>query len=326
MTSQVAAARPAKVLPGSAALALALLAGIASAAQSTINADLGERVGSAAMGAVVNNLGGSAVILIGLLVMPSMRAGLVALREARLPWWAYLGGLGGAGFVLAAAYVVPVLGVAVFTIAQVTGNNVGGLGVDRAALGPVGRLPLTGPRVAGALLGVAAVALAQFGRPVGDLAFGVALLAVAGGLAVALQAALNGRVSAAAGAEAGLALNFAVGTPALLAVAGALGAFTGLGSISWPRDWYLYIGGAFGVFIVVALLFSVQSVGVLRAGLAIVAGQLGGALLLDIALPGGAGASLPVLAGALLTVLAVVVSGRAGRVGVAPTTDGRLDL
>ncbi|HEX5596435.1 MAG TPA: DMT family transporter, partial [Micromonosporaceae bacterium] len=130
MTAQVAGVRPVKVLPGAAALALAAAAGVASAGQSMVNAGLGERVGSAAMGAVVNNLGGSAIVLGGLLVMPSMRAGLAAVRTARLPWWVYLGALGGAGFVLVAAYVVPVLGVAAFTIAQLTGNNVGGLGVD----------------------------------------------------------------------------------------------------------------------------------------------------------------------------------------------------
>ncbi|HEX5595157.1 MAG TPA: DMT family transporter [Micromonosporaceae bacterium] len=324
MTVQVVGVRPVKVLPGAVALVLAAVAGVASAAQSMVNAGLGERVGSAAMGAVVNNLGGSAIILVGLLVMPSMRAGLAALRTARLPWWVYLGALGGAGFVLVAAYVVPVLGVAAFTIAQVTGNNVGGLGVDRAGLGPLGRLALTGPRVAGALLGVAAVALAQLGRSIGELALGMVLLAVVGGVAVALQAALNGRVSAAVGAGAGVAINFAIGTPVLLAVAAAVGAFAKLGSTGWPSEWYLYIGGLFGVCIVAVLLVSVPSVGVLRTGLAMVAGQLGGALLLDTLLPGGPGASLPVLAGALLTLLAVVVSGRSGRSEAAPAADGRL--
>lgn len=313
-----------RALPGWVALALATAGGIASAVQSVVNAELGERVGSAAMGAVVNNLGGMAVVLVGLLAMPSIRVDLAALRGCGLPWWTYLGGLGGAGFVLAATYVVPALGVAVFTIAQVAGNSFGGLGVDRAGLGPVGRLPLTGPRVAGALLGVGAVALAQLGRPMGELTVGLVLFAVAGGVAVALQTALNGRVSAASGTGAGTVVNFAVGTPALVAVAAALGALGGLRSIPWPTQWYLYAGGLFGVGIVVVLMLSVRVVGVLRTGLAIVAGQLGGALVLDGLLPTGPGVSLPVLGGTLLTLLAVVVSGRGVRAVPAAAADGRL--
>ena len=70
-----------------------------------------------------------------------------------------------------------------------------------------------------------------------------------------------------------------------------------------------YVGGLLGVGIVLSLLVGVRAAGVLRTGLALVAGQLGGALLLDLVLPGGPGVRLPVLAGALLTLLAVVVTG-----------------
>ncbi|MCX4473145.1 DMT family transporter [Micromonospora sp. NBC_01655] len=299
-------------LPPAAALALVVLAGAASAAQGAGNAELGERAGDPVLGALVNNLGGCLVVLVGLLGLRSTRAGLDALRRARLPWWSYLGGLGGAVIVTVAAYVVPVLGIAVFTIAQVAGGSLGGLAADRAGLAPLGRLRLTGSRVTGALLGVLAVALAQLGRPIGEVAVGGILLAVAGGAAVALQSALNGRVSAAGTTTAGIAINFAVGTPVIVAVAALAGAFTGPAP-TWPHDWYLYLGGLLGVGIVFALMLGVRAVGVLRTGLALVAGQLGGALLLDVALPGGAGPRWPVLVGALLTLLAVVVAGRGTR-------------
>ncbi|PZG06751.1 hypothetical protein C1I95_31950, partial [Micromonospora craterilacus] len=298
--------------PVAVALTLVTLGGAASAAQGVVNAELGQRVGNATLGAVVNNLGGTLLIMVGLLVLPSMRSGLAALRRARLPWWSYLGGLGGAAIVVLGAYAVPVLGVAVFTIAQVAGGSLGGLASDRAGLAPLGRLPLTTPRIAGALLGVAAVALAQTGQPVGDLAVGVLLLAVAGGVGVALQAALNGRVSAAGSAAAGVAVNFFVSTPVVLLVAALAGAFTGP-PVVWPDGWHLYAGGLLGVVIVASLVVGVRAAGVLRTGLALVAGQLGGALLLDVLLPGGPGARLPVLAGALLTLLAVLVAGRSPR-------------
>ncbi|WP_319461160.1 DMT family transporter [Micromonospora sp. RTP1Z1] len=298
-------------LPPSAALGLVVLGGAASAAQGVVNAELGERAGDPVLGAVVNNAGGTLLILVGLLAMPSMRTGLAALRRARLPWWSYLGGLGGAAIVVIGTYVVPVLGVAVFTIAQVAGSSLGGLGVDRAGLAPVGRLPLTVPRVAGALLGVAAVGLAQLGQPVGDIAVGVVLLAVAGGLAVAVQAALNGRVAEEGSAAAGAAVNFATSTPVVIAVAVSVGAFAA--RPTWPDAWYLYTGGLLGVCIVSSLLVGVRSVGVLRTGLALVAGQLGGALLLDVLTPGGPGLRWPVLAGAVFTLLAVAVAGRSTR-------------
>ncbi|MEU3454368.1 DMT family transporter [Micromonospora sp. NPDC006766] len=315
-------------LPAPAALSLVVLGGVAAAVQGVVNAGLGERAGAPMLGAVVNNLGGSLLVVLGLLAVPSMRSGLAVLRRAGLPWWAYLGGLGGAAIVVIGAYVVPVLGVAVFTIAQVAGGSLGGLAVDRAGLSPAGRLPLTAPRVAGGLLGIVAVSLAQLGRPVGDLALGLVLLAVVGGLAVALQSALNGRVSAAGSTAAGLAVNFAVGTPVILAVAALVGAFAA--SPTWPGQWWFYTGGLLGVGIVLTLLVGVRAAGVLRTGLALVAGQLGGALLLDVALPGGAGVRWPVLVGAALTGLAVLVAGVRRRVPLRvaterePEPDGRL--
>ncbi|WDZ82357.1 DMT family transporter [Micromonospora cathayae] len=309
-------------LPPPAALALVALGGVASAAQGLANAEFGARAGSPVLGAVVNNLVGTLLVAVGLVALPSMRAGLRALRTARLPWWSYLGGLGGAAIVVIATYVVPVLGVAVFTIAQVAGGSLGGLAVDRSGLAPVGRLPLTRARIGGAVLGVAAVTLAQLGRPLGELAVGGVLLAVAGGLAVALQAALNGRVSAASSTAAGTAVNFVVSTVAVFAVAAGVGAF-GRWPASWPGDWYLWTGGLLGVTIVAALLVGVRSVGVLRTGLVLVAGQLGGSLLFDALLPGGAGLRLPVLAGALLTLAAAVVAGRSARPGGAGNRAGR---
>ncbi|MFI7577028.1 DMT family transporter [Micromonospora sp. NPDC049497] len=317
-----------RLLPAWLALLFVGLGGAAAAVQGAANAELGERAGDPTIAAAVNNVGGSLLIGLAVLALPSVRAGLAALRHARLPWWAYLGGLGGATIVLLGAYVVPVLGVALFTIAGVAGSSVGGLAVDRAGLAPVGRLALTGPRLVGALLGVLAVGLAQLGQPVGDLALGLVALTVAGGVGIALQSALNGRVSAASSPAAGVAVNFAVGTPVVLLVAALAGAFTGPAP-TWPDAWYLYTGGLLGVGIVASLVVGVRVVGVLRTGLVAVAGQLGGALLLDALLPGGAGVRLPVVAGALLTLLAALVAGRGARTtrvaaAGAPAAGGRL--
>jgi len=301
-----------KALPSWAAVALAVAGGVGSAAQNLINAELGRRAGHPVVGGLVNNAGGLLLVLLGVVALPSMRSGLRVLWRARLPWWTYLGGLCGTYFIAVATYAVPVLGVAVFTIAQVAGNSAGGLVVDRTRLAPAGRLGLTGPRLAGALLGIGAVALAQVGRPLGDLAPGLVLLGVAGGAVIAVQGALNGRLSSVGNPAAATATNFVVSAGSMTALAAVTGVLGRLGGVDWPSGWYLYLGGVFGVGITVVVLLGIRSVGLLRTGLALVAGQLGGALLLDVR-PGGPGASLPVLAGALLTLLAVVVSGRAAR-------------
>jgi transporter family-2 protein len=300
-------------LPAGPALALVLLGGVASAGQSLANAELGERLGRPVMGAVVNNATALAILAVAVAVSPAMRAGLRKLRDSRLPWWTYLGGLGGALFVVGATYAVPALGVAVFTIAQVAGGSAGGLAVDRAGLAPAGRLALSAPRVGGAVLGVAAVTIAQVGRPVGDLAVGLLLLAVAGGVGVALQTALNGRLSRASTPSAGLTANMLVSTPLVLAVALASGAFAGLSRAAWPADAWLYLGGPLALFVITTMLIGVQAAGVLRTGLAVVAGQLAGAIVLDLLAPGGPPVGPALLAGSALTFAAVAVSGLPGR-------------
>ncbi len=52
------------------------------------------------------------------------------------------------------------LGVALFTVATVTGQTLSGLLVDRMGIGPAGKRSITGIRVIGSILTVAAVAWA----------------------------------------------------------------------------------------------------------------------------------------------------------------------
>jgi len=194
-------------------------------------------------------------------------------------------------------------------MAQVAGAAVGGLGVGRAGLAPGGRLPVSAPRLGGAALGVGAVALAQVGRPVGDLVVWFVALAVIAGVGIAVQSALNGRLAAATAPAAATMGNFAVANASLLAFAAATGAFTASWPSEWPGEWYLYVGGVFGLYTVAALVVSVRSVGVLRTNLALVGGQLGGAVVLDAILPGRADPSVTVVLGVVLTVVAVSLAG-----------------
>lgn len=300
-------------LPAGPALGLVLLGGVASAGQSLANAELGARLGRPVLGAVVNNLTAVAILAVLFAVWPALRAGLRTLRAAGLPWWTFLGGAGGALFVVGATYAVPVLGVAVFTIAQVAGSSGGGLAVDRMGLAPAGRLGLSAPRVGGALVGVLAVAIAQVGRPIGDIAVGLVVLAVIGGFGVAIQTALNGRLSRASTAPAGLTANMLVSTPLVLVAALGSGAFAGIGDAPWPGDLWLYLGGPLALCVITTMLIGVQAAGVLRTGLANVAGQLTGAIVLDLFDPDAPAVGPALIAGAALTFAAVAVSGLGAR-------------
>jgi transporter family-2 protein len=297
-------------LPVSLALALVVAGGALSAGQSRINAELGQRIGSSLFAAVVSFGSGLVVVTGLLLVRPAGRRALAGWRGYGLRWWQYLGGVGGAAFVFIAAYTVPILGVGLMSVAQVTGQIAGALVADRLGLSPSGRQALSGPRVAGAVLGAVAVVVSAFGRSSGHLDLLALGLAVAAGFGISLQSAVNGRLNQAAGDPlVATTVNFTVGTVALLAGLGVVAAVAGVHVGAMPGDWWLYLGGLVGIVFVTLNVITVPVLGVLRLGLAAVAGQLAGALALDALVPGGPGVSAALAAGALLTVAAVAVAG-----------------
>jgi transporter family-2 protein len=70
----------------------------------------------------------------------------------------------------------------------------------------------------------------------------------------------------------------------------------------------LYLGGAIGAIFIAIAAAVVRDTGVLLLGLGTVAGQLGGALVLDLVLPGGARPGAATYAGVLLTLGAVLLA------------------
>jgi transporter family-2 protein len=281
-----------------------------SAGQSRINAELGSRIASSLVAALISFGSGLVIVVAIVLARPAGRRSLARWREYGLHWWQYLGGVGGAAFVFVAALTVPVLGVGLMSVAQVTGQIVGALVADRLALSPSGRQPLTAPRLGGAALGVLAVVVSAAGRPDGHLDLGALTLAMLAGFGISLQSAVNGRLNQAAGDPlVATTVNFTVGTTALAVGVGVMALTVGVHPTALPGEWWLYLGGAAGVVFVTINVVTVPVLGVLRLGLAAVAGQLAGALLLDAVVPGGPGVSLPLALGAVLTVVAFGVAG-----------------
>ena len=297
------------------ALAAAVASGAVVALQQRINGELKTELGDALLTALVSFATGLVAVVAVVLARPSARAALRRVRQ--VPWPQRLGGLGGASLVAVGAAAAPEIGVALLTVGLVAGQTSGGLVVDRFGLGPGGAHGLTAPRLAGALLCLVAVGISVLGEGARQAAPLLLVLVVAAGFAISVQQALNGRVRGATG-DAGVAtlVNFVVGTVALVLGVLVHTAVAGADIGSWPgaAQWYLYSGGPMGASFVAVAAIVVRRLGVLRLGLAVIAGQLIGALLLDLLLPVHDGeVDVLTLVGVALTLVAVAVSGRAVR-------------
>jgi len=309
-------------LPLPVGLLLAVAAGLFVPVQGRINGALGTVLADGLAAAVVSFSTGLVLMIAITFALPKGREGLArilpALRERRFPRYYVLAGGIGAFFVFAQSFTVGLLGVALFTVAAVTGQTLSGLLVDRMGIGPAGKKSITGIRVLGSVLTVAAVAWAVSPRFDGSAAGGASgplqlllpvLLPVLAGFLMSFQQAMNGTATVHYRTPITATLvNFVAGSIVLwlawlikLAVAGPGHAL--------PGEWWYYLGGPMGcVFIVVAACL-VRGLGVLVTGLGMIAGQLLGSLGLDLALPApGTVVALPTILGTLLTLAAIVLA------------------
>jgi transporter family-2 protein len=304
-------------LPLIAGLPMAVAAGLFIPLQGRINGALGAALGDGIAAAVVSFSTGLVVMAVISLALPKGRAGLArilpAVRERQFPPYYVLAGCIGALFVFAQSFTVVLLGVALFTVAAVTGQTLSGLLVDRMGIGPAGKRPITGIRVLGSALTVAAVAWAVSPRfSAGESGLQLLLpllLPVLAGFLMSFQQAMNGTATVHYGSPiAATLVNFIAGA-ALLWVAWLVKlAVAGAGN-PLPAQWWLYLGGPLGcVFIGVGALL-VRSLGVLVTGLGMIAGQLLGSLGLDLILPvPGTVIALPTVLGTVLTLGAIILA------------------
>ncbi|WP_187352211.1 DMT family transporter [Allosaccharopolyspora coralli] len=289
--------------------------GLILAIQSRINGTLGTRLGDGLAAAVVSFSAGLIVLIVLSLAMPSARAGMRRLvTEVREPGgglrpWHCLGGVCGGFLVFTQSSTVGMLGVALFTVGVVAGQVTSGLVVDRFGLGPGGPRTVTVTRFAGAGLAIVSVVIAVSAELDGGRASWLVLLPALAGVGIAWQQAVNGRVRYTAGSTvSATTVNFAVGTAALVLAFGAHLA-TGATPNPLPGEWWLYVGGPIGIFVIGGAVVFVRYTGVLLLSMAMIAGQLSGALLLDLLLPApGTVVHTSTLVGIGLTFLAVVVA------------------
>ncbi|MCS5495933.1 DMT family transporter [Cnuibacter physcomitrellae] len=311
-TDAAGAARP--LMPLWLAVVVAFVCGALMATQSRVNGELGTRLGDGFSASVLSFGSGLVIVTVILLLMPSGRRGLrriaPAVREGRLPVWPLFGGLSGAFFVLTQSIASVAVGISVFTIAFVGGLTASGLLVDRLGLGPGGRRPITTRRALGAALAVAAVVWSVSAHIRVDIPVWLLLLPLIAGFVNAIQQGGNGRLGAAVGSGVtSTFVNFVMGTAGLVIALVIHAAVAGTGlPTAYPGDWWLYTGGVLGVAFIFGLATAVRVTGVLILGLCTVAGQLTGALVLDLALPGVAPLDWTTPAAILVVVLGVAIA------------------
>ncbi|MFF1828065.1 DMT family transporter [Paenarthrobacter sp. NPDC058040] len=304
-------------LPLALGLPLAVVTGLVLPLQGRINGALAVNVNDGITASVVSFTTGLVVIGAISLATPKGRAGLArivpAVRSRSFPPFYVMAGAVGAFFVFAQSYTVGLLGVALFTVATVTGQTLSGLLVDRLGIAPGGKRSVTGMRVVGSVLTVAAVAWAvspHFGgaSDVGALVLPI-LLPLLAGFLMSFQQAMNGTATVHYGTPLATTLvNFLAGSVVLWIAWLLKVAITGPGNPLPGELWY-YLGGPLGCVAIGLAALLVRSLGVLVTGLGMIAGQLVGSLMLDVVIPtSGTVVALPTVLGTLLTLAAIVVA------------------
>ena len=301
-----------------AAFVLSVLSGVLVALQSRLNGELGVALGDGFVAALFSFSSGLLVLGLVIVFNPRARQGLRTVRDdiqsGRLPWWAAVGGAGGAFLVLTQGLSAGILGVALFTIAVVTGQAFGSLAIDTKGWFGAPRVRLTALRVVGAILAVVGAVIALdvlSGSLEGKtLAFALPLGA---GFGTGYQQAVNGRVKAAAGsALAATFINFSAGALTLAVVTAISLPFTG-GPTALPDQWWVWTGGLVGTIFIAIQASTVLVIGVLGLGVSIVTGQLLGSIALDVFFPvATSGLTTSTIVGALITLAgsALVTVGR----------------
>ena len=296
---------------------LAALSGLLIALQARANGELSHRLGNGLQAALVSFTSGLIIIVVIALFNPSIKEGVRTLRRAviakAIPPWTLFAGMLGASFVAVQTQIVPLIGVAIYSVAAIAGQSAISLVVDRIGLTGGGKKEITPRRVTAAFVTVFAVFISVADRLDGkDLSIAAVILGVFAGAIVGVQRAMNGQINEHSQQSFTTSLlNFMMGTTFLLVLLLFAMTIGGMKLSPLPAGpWWIYTGGAIGVLYVAFTSTIVQHLGVLTFTLISVGGQLAGSLLIDLFSPtDGVQISIYLVSGIILTYLGVLVGG-----------------
>ena len=296
---------------------LAALSGAMIALQARANGELSHRLNNGLQAALVSFSSGLLIIFVITLFNSQIKDGIKNLRTAvankEIARWKLFAGALGGSFVAIQTQIVPLIGVAIYSVASIAGQTAMSLIVDRIGLTGGGKKLISPRRVLAAVLTVLAVLVSVWDRiDANNLSmFAVTAGGIAGAI-VGVQRALNGQINEHSHQSFTTSLlNFATGTTFLLILICA-GLILGRNELSpLPSGpWWIYTGGVIGVIYIAFTSTIVQHLGVLTFTLFSVGGQLVGSLIIDLVSPTeGVSVSAYLVTGIVMTYAGVIAGG-----------------
>ena len=297
---------------------ISVVSGVLVVLQSRVNGELSIQIDDALYAAYISFTTGLLFVSSVSLCKKNVRTSFVdifkAVRSKQLPIWQLAAGMIGASFVVVQTYVVPIAGVALFTVASLAGQTAISLWVDHVGLAGGIKSVISKRRVIAAIITVGAVVISAWDRFVmSDFSILAITLAVFAGSWVGVQRALNGQINSFSKKSfATSQLNFITGFSFLTFLLILRSLFTDHSIMNLTSGpWWMFLGGSIGVFYIAFSSVAVQYVGVLEFTLLSVGGMLVGSLLLDVFVPTqGTHISPYLIAGIFLTYLGVIANGQ----------------
>jgi transporter family-2 protein len=296
---------------------LAALSGVMIALQARANGELSHRLDNGLQAALVSFGSGLLIILIITPFSPHIKEGIRNLKAAiaheEIARWKLLAGALGGSFVAIQTQIVPLIGVAIYSVASIAGQTAMSLVVDRIGLTGGGKKLISPRRVMAAVLTVIAVLVSVWDRIDADNLSMIAVTAgCIAGAVVGVQRALNGQINEHSHQSFTTSLlNFITGTTFLVILI-LVGVALGKNQLSpLPSGpWWIYTGGVIGVIYIAFTSTIVQHLGVLTFTLFSVGGQLAASLVIDLVSPtDGVSVSSYLITGLAMTYVGVIVGG-----------------
>jgi len=296
---------------------LSLFSGALISFQAKANGELSYHLDNAPQAALVSFSSGLFFITIYAIFSPKIKEGIRRLKAAvssgEIPKIRLLAGSLGGAFVALQTSVVPLIGVALYSVASIAGQSAVSLFVDRIGLTGGGVKLISPRRIAAAFITVIAVLVSVLDKlEANNFQLFALLLAVIAGALVGVQRALNGQINEhSQNSYTTSLLNFITGTSFLTLFIIILIAVGRVELQPFPiGPWWIYTGGVIGVIYIAATSLIVQNLGVLTFTLFSVGGQLIASLLLDTYSPTqGVSVSWYLVSGIAMTYIGVLVGG-----------------
>ena len=296
---------------------LAALSGVLIALQARANGELSHRLDNGLQAALVSFGSGLLIILIITPFSSHIKEGIANLRGAiarkEIARWKLFAGALGGSFVAIQTQIVPLIGVAIYSVASIAGQTAMSLVVDRIGLTGGGKKLISPRRVTAAFITVFAVLVSVWDRiDANNLSMIAVTAGCIAGAVVGVQRALNGQINEHSHQSFTTSLlNFITGT-SFLVILILTGVALGKNELSpLPAGpWWIYTGGVIGVIYIAFTSTIVQHLGVLTFTLFSVGGQLAGSLIIDLVSPtDGVSVSAYLITGLAMTYVGVIAGG-----------------